>query len=170
MSRWKPRAASSRSRAAWSASPWAAASRVRRGIGLGSITGRALRGKERSIPGIASTSVQRVFPDTIGAWRAELERRSQIGRLERGRAKSTGLFDPSWLPALDALEEMSGGMDCRYGRRLYPDLAAAGLVELRAEGRAHLIRGADDASGVAWLRPTVEKVRGDSSPTASTSR
>ena len=50
-------------------------------------------------------------------------------------------------------------MDCRYGRRLYPDLAAAGLVELRAEGRAHLIRGADDASGAAWLRLTVEKVR-----------
>jgi hypothetical protein len=91
MSRWKRRAASSRSSAAWSASPWAAASRVRRGIGRGSITGRALRGKERSIPGIASTSVQRVFPDTIGAWSAELERRSQVGRLERGRAKSTVL-------------------------------------------------------------------------------
>jgi SAM-dependent methyltransferase len=64
------------------------------------------------------------------------------------------------VAALDALEEMSGGMDCRYGRRLHPNLAAAGLVELRAEGRAHLIRGADDASGAAWLRLTVEKVRG----------
>jgi SAM-dependent methyltransferase len=63
------------------------------------------------------------------------------------------------VDALNALEEMSGGMDCRYGRRLYPDLAAAGLVDLRAEGRAHLIRGADDTSGAAWLRLTVEKVR-----------
>lgn len=66
---------------------------------------------------------------------------------------------PIVVAALNALEEMSGGMDCRYGRRLYADLAAAGLVDLRAEGRAHLIRGADDASGAAWLRLTVEKVR-----------
>lgn len=63
------------------------------------------------------------------------------------------------MAALNALEEMSGGMNCRYGRRLYPDLAAAGLADLRAEGRAHLIRGADDTSGAAWLRLTVEKVR-----------
>ncbi|HEV3364639.1 MAG TPA: hypothetical protein VG795_10985, partial [Acidimicrobiia bacterium] len=61
--------------------------------------------------------------------------------------------------ALNALEEMSGGMNCRYGRQLYPDLVAAGLGDLRAEGRAHLIRGADDTSGAAWLRLTVEKVR-----------
>ena len=66
---------------------------------------------------------------------------------------------PVVVAALKALEEISGGMDCRYGRRLYTDLAAAGLVELRAEGRAHLIRGADDTSGAAWLRLTVEKVR-----------
>jgi SAM-dependent methyltransferase len=66
---------------------------------------------------------------------------------------------PVVVAALDALEKMSSGMDCRYGRRLYPDLVAAGLVELRAEGRAHLIHGADDASGTAWLRLTVEKVR-----------
>ncbi len=63
------------------------------------------------------------------------------------------------VAALDALEKMSGGMDCRYGRRLHPDLAAAGLVDLQAVGRAHLIHGADDASGAAWLRLTVEKVR-----------
>lgn len=61
--------------------------------------------------------------------------------------------------ALDTLERVSGGMDCRYGRRLYPDLAAAGLLGLAAEGRAHLIHGADDTSGAGWLRLTVEKVR-----------
>ena len=73
-----------------------------------------------------------------------------------------GLPDPLRavvIAALDALEELSGGMNCRYGRRLYSDLAAAGLIDLGVEGRAHLIRGANDGSGAAWLRLTVEKVR-----------
>jgi SAM-dependent methyltransferase len=73
-----------------------------------------------------------------------------------------GLPDPLRsvvISALDILEQISGGMNCRYGRRLYGDLAAAGLVDLQAVGRAHLIRGTDDTSGATWLRFTVEKVR-----------
>jgi SAM-dependent methyltransferase len=73
-----------------------------------------------------------------------------------------GLPDPLQnivVVALGILEDISGGMNCRYGRRLHDDLAAAGLVELQAVGRAHLIHGGDDTSGVAWLRFTIEKVR-----------
>ncbi|HVL85663.1 MAG TPA: methyltransferase [Pseudonocardia sp.] len=61
--------------------------------------------------------------------------------------------------ALDLLAELGGGMDPLYGQRMYADLAAAGAVDLASAGRTHMLRGGDPATGAAWLRFTVAKVR-----------
>lgn len=64
------------------------------------------------------------------------------------------------LPAaIGLLQELSGGMDAAYGRRLFHDMRDEGLVDLGSAGRTHMLRGADADSGAEWLRFTVVKVR-----------
>jgi SAM-dependent methyltransferase len=74
-----------------------------------------------------------------------------------------GSVDPVVGPVLTAaiglLQEMAGGMDAAYGRRLFHDMNAEGLVDLHSAGRTHVLRGGDAGSGATWLRHTVEKVR-----------
>jgi SAM-dependent methyltransferase len=63
------------------------------------------------------------------------------------------------VAAIGLLQELAGGMDATYGRRLFHDLREDGLVGLGSAGRTHMLCGGDDDSGAAWLRYTVEKVR-----------
>jgi SAM-dependent methyltransferase len=61
--------------------------------------------------------------------------------------------------AIELLQELAGGMDAAYGRRLFHDVRDEGLLDIGSAGRTHMLRGADADSGAAWLRYTVEKVR-----------
>jgi SAM-dependent methyltransferase len=60
--------------------------------------------------------------------------------------------------ALRLLEEISGGMDSEYGRRLAGDLETLGLVDIETEARGHRIEGGSPQSGATWLRLSVAKV------------
>jgi SAM-dependent methyltransferase len=54
-------------------------------------------------------------------------------------AATVALFAKGWA-AFDQVYA-AGGADSRYGRRLYGDLCAAGLVDVQAEGRVLMTRG-----------------------------
>jgi SAM-dependent methyltransferase len=74
-----------------------------------------------------------------------------------------GCLDPAvtrvLAAALEVLSDLGGGMDPGYGHRLFHDMAGEGLVDLGSQGRTHMLRGADPATGASWLRHTVAKVR-----------
>lgn len=65
--------------------------------------------------------------------------------------------------AIGLLQELAGGMDAAYGRKLFADVRAEGMIDVGSAGRTHMLRGADADSGAAWLRYTVAKV-GDRLP------
>jgi hypothetical protein len=54
------------------------------------------------------------------------------------RFQGATLYGKGWAAALRVFSE--GGADIHYGRRLYADVCAAGLVDVDAEGRVLVLR------------------------------
>jgi SAM-dependent methyltransferase len=63
------------------------------------------------------------------------------------------------LTAAMAFLESTCPVEVTYGRRLFDDLAAVGLVDIAAEGRSPLVRGGSPPAA-DFLRLTIEKFRG----------
>lgn len=61
--------------------------------------------------------------------------------------------------ALRAVELLSGA-DFAYGRQLFDDVRAQGLVATEAEGRMQMIRGDRPLSAATFVRLSIERVRG----------
>jgi SAM-dependent methyltransferase len=63
------------------------------------------------------------------------------------------------MTAAMAYLESTCPVEVTYGRRLLDDLAAVGLIDIAAEGRAPVVRGGSPVAG-NFLRLTIEKFRG----------
>jgi hypothetical protein len=57
--------------------------------------------------------------------------------------------------------EATSPIDTQYGRRLVDDVLAAGLEDVRAEGRCAIVRGGSPPAA-DFLRLTIEKLRAPS--------
>lgn len=73
-------------------------------------------------------------------------------------ASPAGVYRKVGIATLRVMESMSA-LNSEYGRRLFDDLRGQPLTDVRAEGRAPMVRGGQPHAGTEFLRVTIERLR-----------